>query len=693
MAASLEFSVAEIDAATERARESLLVKRNADIQMSRSKRDAGAAIQPAGCPFASQRHLHSRRATKEAAENAAVATLFEETTRELLRSVQNAGFEARADDVDFQAISVDGTALAATCPQPNVTCDPKQRYRQPDGTCNNLRNPGWGSAGSCMQRLLPPAYQDGISAPRVAISGGPLPNARLISSTVHSDMSNPAINFTHMVMQIGQFIDHDFALAPLMPDPGEIVNLGNPNNVIDCCSPSTRNMSECFSIDIPSGDPFFARFNQTCINMPRSAPCSRCNLGYRDQQDILTSYLDNSQVYGSSAADTQRLRSLSRGMLKSQRVSGRELLPRSFHPTMDRCSDPSKNQYCFRAGDERANEHPGLTSIHTVFLREHNRLAGQIGLLRPFYNDEKIFQTAKRIVEATFQHIVYSEWLPVIMGPAEMARYQLVLLRTGFTRYNDSVEATMMNEFAAAAFRLGHTLIDGSFNMPNFFGGGNATLDLKENFFFPFEFYNGQLDPLLRGLVQQPAQTFDKFVTNAVTDHLYRLRNDSFGLDLISLNIQRAREHGVRAYVDYVNLCTGVNITSFDDLLQNIPSSIVDQYRALYADVRDIDLFSAGISERSVPGGVVGPTFACILGHMFQRLRFGDRFWFEHKDQAGSFTSGQLGEIRKTSMARLICDNSDNIRFIQRDVFRPAGPGNPTTTCLTIPSINIFRFL
>ncbi|EEC08359.1 hypothetical protein IscW_ISCW006863, partial [Ixodes scapularis] len=152
-------------------------------------------------------------------------------------------------------------------------------------------------------------------------------------------MSNPAINFTHMVMQIGQFIDHDFALAPLMPDPGEIINLGNPNNVIDCCSPSTRNMSECFSIDIPSGDPFFARFNQTCINMPR------------------------------------------------------------------------------------------------------------------------------RIVEATFQHIVYSEWLPVIMGPAEMARYQLVLLRTGFTRYNDSVEATMMNEFAAAGFRLGHTLIDGSFNM------------------------------------------------------------------------------------------------------------------------------------------------------------------------------------------------------------------------------------
>ncbi|CAN8004842.1 unnamed protein product [Ixodes pacificus] len=83
------------------------------------------------------------------------------------------------------------------------------------------------------------------------------------------------------------------------------------------------------------------------------------------------------------------------GLLKSQRVSGRELLPRSFHPTMDRCSDPSNNQYCFRAGDERANEHPGLTSIHTVFLREHNRLADVMSFFRPFYNDERIFQTAK----------------------------------------------------------------------------------------------------------------------------------------------------------------------------------------------------------------------------------------------------------------------------------------------------------
>ncbi|KAH9363567.1 hypothetical protein HPB48_005900 [Haemaphysalis longicornis] len=248
-----EFSRAEIDAATERARENLRAKRHADLHRIRSRREAGAA------------------------QHAEVARLFEETTRELLRSAPAEG--SRQDTNDIGAVSLDGTTLSNQCPQPNIVCSPTKPFREADGSCNNLQNPGWGRAGSCMNRLLPPAYSDGISKPRVAANGAALPNARYISYTVHPDANNPATNITHMVMQLGQFIDHDFALAPLEPDPQEIVNLGNPNNPIDCCSPSRRNMSECFSITIPSGDPFFAAFGQTCMNMPRSAPCTRCNLG------------------------------------------------------------------------------------------------------------------------------------------------------------------------------------------------------------------------------------------------------------------------------------------------------------------------------------------------------------------------------------------------------------------------------
>ncbi|XP_072140526.1 peroxidase-like isoform X1 [Dermacentor andersoni] len=685
----------EINAAAERAREFLREKRHSDLR--RTRRDtgvshAGGASAPersSGCPFAAQQHGHSRRATRAAVQHAEVARLFEETTRELMRS--RSGEEARQDASSLAGASVSGTALADACPQPNLACNANKRYREADGSCNNLRNPGWGRAGSCMTRLLSPAYSDGVSKPRVAADGSALPNARKISYTVHPDVNNPATDITHMVMQFGQFLDHDFALAPLEPDPQEIVNLGNPNNVIDCCSPSTTSMAECFSIAIPADDPFFAAFGKTCMNMPRSAPCTRCTLGYREQQDILTSYIDASQIYGSSQNDTMRLRLLQGGLLKYQQTpQAGTLLPRSFYPNMDRCSDPQRSRYCFRAGDERVNEHPGLTSVHTIWLRHHNLLARYIGQYVNA-NDETLFQLVKRIVESQFQHIVYSEWLPVIIGPDAMSNYQLTPKTSGFMAYDPSVDATMINEFAAAAFRLGHTLINGSFLLDTV--NGLFTFDLQENYFFPFNFYNGDLDDVILGLVKQRAQTFEKFVTTGVTRHLYRLRNESFGLDLVALNIQRAREHGIRPYVDYVKFCGNIDITSFDQLKQYIDNNVVELYKQLYKNVRDIDLFTAGISEFSVNGAVVGPTFACILGNLFRRTKYGDRFYYEHGGQAGSFTSAQLNEIRKTTFARILCDASDSIQSLPRNVFRPVGSSNPSRPCTVMPRTDVLKWL
>ena len=78
-----------------------------------------------------------------------------------------------------------------------------------------------------MTRLLEPAYEDGVSEPRGGRFNNRLPNARVISQIVNEYRNVSAPNFTMMLMQIGQFLDHDIALAPMEEDPGEIVNLGS----------------------------------------------------------------------------------------------------------------------------------------------------------------------------------------------------------------------------------------------------------------------------------------------------------------------------------------------------------------------------------------------------------------------------------------------------------------------------------
>ncbi|KAM7282136.1 putative peroxinectin [Ixodes scapularis] len=108
-----------------------------------------------------------------------------------------------------------------------------------------------------------------------------------------------------------------------------------------------------------------------------------------------------------------------------------------------------------------------------------------------------------------------------------------------------------------------------------------------------------------------------------------------------------------------------------------------------YPHVNDIDLFTGGVSEYSLPGGVVGPTFGCILGIQFWRLKYGDRYYFEHGGQAGSFTPAQLTELRRTTLSKIICDNSIGHQSAQRYVFRTISDSNPEVPCSSLPVMNM----
>lgn len=89
------------------------------------------------------------------------------------------------------------------------------------------------------------------------------------------------------------------------------------------------------------------------------------------------------------------------------------------------------NVYCV-IGDGRVSEQVGLTAAHTIFMREHNRIAEVLHRLNPHWNDEIIYQNARKIFIASYQHIVFNEFLPRILGWDAVDKYDLRLSSTGY---------------------------------------------------------------------------------------------------------------------------------------------------------------------------------------------------------------------------------------------------------------------
>ena len=152
-------------------------------------------------------------------------------------------------------------------------------------------------------------------------------------------------------------------------------------------------------------------------------------------------------------------------------------------------------------------------------------------------------------------------------------------------------------------------------------------LPLSDQFQNPELVYSpGGLDKFLVGLATQPSQKFDNIVTEEVTNHLFQGKDKQFGMDLISLNLQRGRDHGLQGYTAFRELCGFGGVKNFADLADLIPMKIVERLKLIYDDVEDVDLFIGGISEAAAVGSLVGPTFRCLVGDQFKRLQHGDRW-------------------------------------------------------------------
>lgn len=569
-----------------------------------------------------------------------------------------------------------------------------QKYRTIDGSCNNLRHHTWGSSYTGFRRILQPIYENGFSMPvgwekGRRYHGYPKPAARLVSTTListHNITSDDRI--THMVMQWGQFLDHDLdhALPSVSSESWDGID----------CKKSCDNAAPCFPMEVPPGDPRIG--NRRCIDFVRtSAVCGSGatsvlwgKLTPREQLNQLTSYLDASQVYGYDDELARDLRDLTtdRGLLREgPTIPGHKpLLPYMSGQFVDCRRNPLESSInCFVAGDIRANEQVGLLAMHTIWLREHNRIARALRDMNPHWNGEKLYQEARRVVGAEMQHVTYRHWLPRVFGAGvddPLPPYR---------GYDPNVEASVSNVFATAALRFGHSLIqprlerlDASFRpIPQ------GALNLRDAFFAPWRLVDeGGVDPLVRGMFATAAKLKlpEQNLNLELTEQLFRSAH-AVALDLAAMNVQRARDHGLPGYLEWRRYCNMSRVNTFEDLAGEIGSGRVRQkLRELYGHPGNIDVWVGGILEDQLPGAKVGPLFRCLLLEQFQRTRDGDRFWYEG---AGVFRPEQLAQIQQVTLARILCDNGDNITRVQPDVFLLPGGRNDYVGCDEIPRVDL----
>jgi len=591
------------------------------------------------------------------------------------------------------------SAIKERCPWvPAPTCNQNLVFRTFDGSCNNLKNPNFGRTGTPYQRILLPEYAPGtLDLPRKSTAGNiELPSARKVSNALSVGTNVDDSDNTNLVMQMGQFIDHDITHTP--------------NNAASCCGrngafPATFDAEKCAPIRMFSDDPFW-KGRKTCMNFARSlsSPGLKCELSTREQLNQITHWIDGSNIYGSTLEEARYLIG-DRGKLKmSSQSRGRtNNLPscageqKGKVTGCDVCG--SKRNDCFFAGDFRVNEQLNLIVLHTLFMREHNRIATQLASMNPSWTDDKIYQEARKINVAEYQHIIFKEWLPIIIGNTFMKSYGLFPRESGFsTDYSDSFDPRINNEFAGAAFRFGHSMVPGKFSSKSR-GRSETPLQLSQTFFKPADMKKtGFMDGLVRGMAEQGSKLWDNSFVEDIRDHLFESRPGRGGLDLVAVNIQRGRDHGLPGYNKYKEICTGERAKNFDDLRKIMDAKHIAKLKTVYRHVDDIDLYVGGFLEAAHEDSILGPVFKCIIGDQFARLKKGDRFFYDlGVDNKIAFSLSQLNEVRKTSMARIICDNTDEIDSIQPLAFKlqtPTGTVNAVRSCSenSIPKVNLEVF-
>ncbi|XP_059081163.1 uncharacterized protein LOC131878995 isoform X1 [Tigriopus californicus] len=636
-------------------------------------------------------------------------------------------------------------------------------YRSHSGACNNLhpRRKHFGLLSLPFDRLIRGDYHDGISKfRRSRFDGSPLPNPRSISlgvtkvvrrSSRNRGRNLPDPNVNTFFVFFGQFLAHDFSntlvrsITNSTPVFGAAHTARGSGAATSCCGPLPLNFdvtnvnntantfiegnaasrSFCIPFRIPPNDPYWSRKapNKRWQCMAQittgSVPPFSCKLGPRQIMTQISHWLDLSQIYNSKKSYFDALNAqLNTPFL---RTSGNNYMPLCFTTvpppgtpvnSCPACLQSARRNglvsrgNCFIGGDFRTNENLGLAAIQTIFVRFHNFVANKLPTAWP---SRIRLEEARRICVAMYQHIVYNEYLPLLIGQRMMRKYKLFSRRRGYSRqYNRNMDVGVMNVFATASFRFGHAMIPDQVQVLDENLSNITSLNAHNLVFDWFRFrVNRFEEDLLRGMIATPAGRVDGFFSRAARE-IFNFDGPSIpfpsnngGNDLLAWNINRGRDHGLGAFHQYVKLARGEDITGWDWFAKNLiyGRAMTTMLKQLYKSYKDTDTYILGLLEKPPARGgrrlhVLGPTHASLVGSQFARFRRADRFFYEEgTSRLTRFSPRELAQIKRITMARLLCDSSvgksgpTNLKYPLR-VFRRVTPQNPFVQCTSIPQID-----
>lgn len=532
-----------------------------------------------------------------------------------------------------------------------VECD-EEKYRRPSGECNNKDHPALGSAYSPYSRILKSSfYQDEVwwsHFENNKIYPSPLNMSASLLDIMESDLPDITFGFSAW----SKLVSHDLGHT------GSYRAFFTKEN-IKCCHNENRILPRyrhpfCF---------YMGGRDDTCVSYARSmlAVPLENQFGSAEQMNTVSQFLDASVVYGSSENVENALRAHEGGLLKESSTEYNEHL---------NCVEKNK---CFLTGDLRNLLDPSSAIGNVMLVKEHNRIARVLSELNPFWDDEKLFLEAKRVLIAEVQHITYNEWLPLVLGKKKYAHENIhFITSTGFVGlYQPYTNPSVSNEFANAAIKPLTWLNEIYLRAYNKQRAMKHKRPLRHTVVNMKRLQN---DTLLRGLGKGltlkineiPFMFSDKMIGVFFSEDTSNEQERS-----LALEIHRGRDHGLLPFPEYGD---------YLHLEQRISPKNLEIINKHYRNKNDIDLLVGGILEEKTKKSMVGSTFHEIILRQMIATRTGDRFFYDNPDQPHPFNHEQLDEIQKATFARLICDNFE-INKIQLSAFLPSSKRNPLVLC------------